>query len=302
MTRRIIIALLLFLLAASPLPATQRSVLRLPELTVVYDRGLDQTASKILPLYTDAKQDLQTLLQWPVDFRPTLVLINDRQQFAQMAGHPMVVAYALPSQNVMVIDHTRMAMAPFNMRTTIKHELCHLVLHHHIKGGRLPRWLDEGVCQWASDGFADIIMDSRRELLPAAILSGRYIDFATLNQRFPKQKNALILAYEQSKSIVEYISRTYGPQSVVDLLTLLRQGFLLDSAFESRLGISWEQLEAQWRDHLKKNISWFTYLSIHLYEILFVSAALLTILAYVRRVLRKKAYADEADPSDEFEP
>jgi hypothetical protein len=61
-------------------------------------------------------------------------------------------------------------------------------------------------------------------------------------------------------------------------------------------------LEAQWREHLKQHISWFTYLSTHLYEILFVSAAALTIIAYIRRALRKKAYADEADASDEFEP
>lgn len=302
MTRRLIFLILFFLLSATGLPATEPSILESPELTVVYDAGLEQTARQTQQLYADAKQELQSLFQWSLTSRPTLVLINARHKFQQMAGHPMVVAYALPSKNVMVIDYTRMTTMPFNLRTTIKHELCHLMLHHHISGDRLPRWLDEGVCQWASDGLADIIMDARRTLLPAAILSGRYFNLAALNQRFPPGKNDLILAYEQSKSVVDYISRTYGSKSVVDLLTLLRQGIGLESAVESRFGISFDQLEAQWRDHLKKNISWFTYLSVHLYEILFVSAALLTILAFVRRVLRKKAYADEADPSDEFEP
>lgn len=99
---------------------------------------------------------------------------------------------------------------------------------------------------------------------------------------------------------MEYISRTYGPQGVLDLLELLRQGYEIETAVEMRFAISFDQLESQWRYHLKKNISWFTYLSIHLYEILFVSAALLTILAYIRRVLRKKAYTDEPDSSDEL--
>ncbi len=302
MTRRSIFPILFFLLSATGLPAGEPSVLQSQELTVVFDRGLEQTARQTLQLYADTKQDLQALFQWSVAFRPTLVLINDRQKFQQMAGHPMVVAYAMPSKNAMVIDNTRMTTTPFNLRSTIKHELCHLMLHDHISDDRLPRWLDEGVCQWASDGLADIIMDARRALLPAAILSERYFDLAALNQRFPQEKNALILAYEQSKSVVEYISRTYGSQSVVDLLMQLRQGIRLESAIESRLGISSDQLEAQWRDHLKQNISWFTYLSTHLYEILFVSAALLTILAYIRRVLRKKAYADESYSSDEYEP
>jgi hypothetical protein len=95
------------------------------------------------------------------------------------------------------------------------------------------------------------------------------------------------------------MSRTYSPQGVLDFLELLRQGYDFDAAVATRFGVTFDRLEGQWQDHLKNNINWFAYLSTHLYEILFVSAALLTILAYVRRVLRKKAYADEIDKSDE---
>jgi hypothetical protein len=288
------------LLSATGLPATEPSVLETQELKIVYDGELEQSARNAQRMYADSRQELQRLFQWPVTFRPTLVLINDQHQFRQMAGHALVVAYALPSENVMVIDHTRMTTKPFNLQATIKHELCHLILHHHIQGERLPRWLDEGVCQWASDGLADIILDKRRELLPAAILSGRYLYLSNLKHRFPSDKNGLILAYEQSKSIVEYISRTYGQKGVTDLLELLRQGIEFERAIEKRFAMSFDQLEARWREYLKKNINWFTYLSIHLYEILFVSAALLTILAYIRRVLRKKAYVDQTDDSDEL--
>jgi hypothetical protein len=299
MNRRLIFAIVFFLSSATGLPAMEPFVLQSQELTVVYDAGLEQSARYAQRMYADSKQALQTLFQWPVSFHPTLVLINDQRQFRQMAGHPLVVAYALPSENVMVIDHTRMTTKPFNLQATIKHELCHLILHDHIQGERLPRWLDEGVCQWASDGLADIILDTRRELLPAAILSGRYLDLSKLKHRFPRDKNGLILAYEQSKSIVDYISRTYGPKGVLDLLELLRQGIELERAVEERFAMPFDQLQARWREYLKKNINWFTYLSIHLYEILFVSAALLTILAYVRRVLRKKAYTDQAENADE---
>ncbi|MDX1707690.1 MAG: peptidase MA family metallohydrolase, partial [Desulfobacterales bacterium] len=283
MASRLTLSILLFVLGAPLLVVATPSVVESPELTVFHDAGLEPSVQQAVRIYTDAKQELQTLLQWPLKFRPTLVLMNDRQKFLQMAGHPLVVAYALPAENVMVIDHTQMKIAPFNLRATIQHELCHLMLHHSISAERLPRWLDEGVCQWASDGLADIIMDSRRALLPSAILSDRYFEFASLNHRFPQDKNGLILAYEQSKSMVEHMSRTYGTQGVLDLLALLRQGATLESAVETRFGVSFDQLEAQWRDQQKKNINWFTYLSIHLYEILFVSAALLTLLAYVRR-------------------
>ncbi len=263
---------------ASPLSAGEPSMLDTQELVIVYDEGLNQTARQLLKAYPGIRQELEALFQWPLDFRPTLVLINDEKKFQQLAGHELVVAYALPKKNVVVIDYSKMNTSPFTLQTTLQHELCHLMLHDHIKDNHLPRWLDEGICQWASDGLADIIMDSKRALLPAAILSDTDLELAKLAHQFPRDKNALILAYEQSKSVVEYMSREYGQQGILDLLGLLRQGYDFESAFKMRFAITFDTFEDQWRGYLKENISWFTYLSTHLYEFLFVSAALLTVL------------------------
>ena len=257
---------------------------------VVYDKGLDQVARQVADMYPAIKQKLESDFQWPLSFRPTLVLIKDRTRFQQLAGHDLVVGYALPQKYAVVIDYSKMNTSPFSLLTIVKHELCHLLLHHHIKSDHLPRWLDEGISQWASDGVADILMDNRRARLPAAVLSGRDFDLVKLADRFPRDKNGLILAYEQSKSVVEYMNRQYGPQGIRDLLGLLSQGIDVESAFEDRFAISFETFENQWRNHLKESINWFGYLSIHLYEILFVSAALLTVWGFIRRLLRKKAY------------
>ena len=272
------------LLAAEP------SVLDTPQLVVVYDQGLKQAALQVLEAYPSIKQTLESIFKWPVNFRPTLVLINNQKKFRQLAGHELVVAYALPPKKVVVIDYSKMNTAPFTLQSIFQHELCHLLLHHYIKEDNLPRWLDEGICQWASDGLADILMDTKRTRLSAAILSGNYFDLAKLAYRFPHDKNGLMLAYEQSKSVVEYMIRQYGPQGLRDLLDLLRQKGDIEFAFEKGLAISFEKFEDQWRKHLKANINWFTYLSVHLYEVLFVSAALLTILGFIRRLHRKRVY------------
>jgi hypothetical protein len=226
------------------------------------------------------------------------VLLNDKKRFRHLAGHKLVVAYALPNKNVVVIDHSKMHTSPFTLQTTFKHELCHLVLHRYIRDDNLPRWLDEGICQWASDGLADIIMDTKRDLLPAAVLSDTYFDLQTLQHQFPQEKNALMLAYAQSKSVVEYLSSEHGSQGILDFLGLLQQGYDLKSAFELRFAIPFDEFQFQWRDYLKQNINWFTYLSIHLYEFLFVSAALLTILGFVRKMIRRRAYSAQEDKED----
>lgn len=270
------------------------------ELAVVYDEALDQTARQLLKAYPGIRQELEALFQWPLDFRPTLVLINNEKKFQQLAGHELVVAYALPKKNVVVIDYSKMNTSPFTLQTTFQHELCHLMLHDHIKDNHLPRWLDEGICQWASDGLADIIMDSKRALLPTAILSDTYLELTKLAHQFPRDKNALILAYEQSKSVVEYMRREYGRQGILDLLGLLRQGYDFESAFKMRFAITFDTFEDQWRGYLKENIGWFTYLSTHLYEFLFVSAALLTVLGFVRKIFRQRAYSAQEDDDEDI--
>ena len=288
---RALLSLSFLLLIAPPLlNAAGPATLNTPELMVVYDKGLDQTAQQISRAYPTIKQTLESMFQWPLSFRPSLVLIDNPKKFQELAGNELVVAYALPKKNVVVIDYSKMNTSPFTLEPIVKHELCHLLLHHHIKKDKLPRWLDEGVCQWASDGLADILMDSKHNRLPAAILSGSDFDLVNLAHRFPHDENGLILAYEQSKSVVEYLSRQYGPQSIYDLLGLLRQGVAIESAVEYRFGITFETLEEQWHNHLKANFNWLTYLSIHLYEILFVSAALLTVLGFIQRMLRKRVY------------
>ena len=278
--------------------AVEQKILDTKELVVVYDAGLNRTARQALAAYPIMKQELETSFQWPLDLRPTLVLLNDKKRFRQLAGHELVVAYALPKKNVVVIDHSKMNTSPFTLQTTLKHELCHLLLHHYIRDDNLPRWLDEGICQWASDGLADIIMDTKRDLLPAAILSGNYFDLEKLQHQFPREKNALILAYEQSKCVVDYLNRVHGSQGILDFLRLLQQGYDLKAAFELRFAIPFDEFEYQWRVHLKENINWFTYLSIHLYEFLFVSAALLTIFGFIRKIIRRRAYATEEDDEE----
>jgi hypothetical protein len=301
MARCAFLLILVLLLTAVPsLFAAPLSVLDAPDLVVVYDEGLEPAAQRVLSVYPSIKQALESMFKWYVNFRPSVVLINNQKKFRQLAGHELVVAYALPQKNVMVIDYTKMNTSPFTLQTTVKHELCHLLLHHHIKSDNLPRWLDEGICQWVSDGLADILMDTGRTRLPAAILSGNYFDLVQLARRFPHDKNGLVLAYEQSKSVVEYINRRYGPQGMRDLLGLLQQGVDIESAFQQQFAISFEKFEDQWRNHLKKSISWFTYLSIHLYEILFVSAALLTILGFIRILLRKKGYEEDGEAGEEL--
>ncbi len=294
----IIIISIYFILLPTSLLASEPSILEAEQVTVVFEEPLRSAAQEVAGLYPAVREELETTFQWYLDFRPTVVLIKDRQQFQQMANTDLIVAYAVPRRNVMVIDYTRMSTSPFSLRSTLKHELCHLLLHHYIDRSNLPKWFDEGVCQWASDGIAEIIMDYKRSNLTRAVLSGRYFRMHQLSTRFPRENDSLKLAYAQSKSLVEYISREYGKEAILSILNNLRSGLSFEKAVQESLGISFRELEREWIDNLKHSNTWFTYISIHMYEFLFVLGALIVVVGFIRVIIKKRRYADLEEDDD----
>lgn len=288
-----------FILLCSHLYAAEPSVLYADEITIVFDEPLRTAAGQVANIYPTIKRDLEKIFHWSVDFQPTVVLIQERQHFQRIAGTDVIVAFAVPQKYAMVIDYSKMHTTPFTLETTLKHELCHLLLHHHINKVKLPKWLDEGVSQWASDGIAEVIMDCNRSILSQAILSGKYYRMRTLDDRFPREKRPLQLAYAQSKSFVDYMGREFGKDSILNLLNSLRHGLTLDTAIEENFSISFADLEKRWLGHMRKKTTWFTYLTIHIYEILFFLGAVFVIVGFVRLVIKKRAYKDFDEEEEE---
>ncbi|UCF91698.1 MAG: hypothetical protein JSW39_26070 [Desulfobacterales bacterium] len=270
-------------------------MMRTAEVVVVFEEPLQNAALEVTRIYKVLKAELEKTLGWELNIRPEIVLVKERETFLRMARRPYFVALAVPAQNLVVIDYSKMNVHPFTLSTTLKHELCHLLLHHHIGGESLPRWLDEGISQWLSDGVAEIIRGRSRSALQAAILSGQHLDVQKMSRRFPDDQRSLELAYEQSKSLVEYIRREYGQAGLLNILAGLKDGVGLDGAIRNSLSTSLAELEAEWLNHLKKRTTWFSYLATNLYAILFFLAALMTIVAFIRRLNRKRNYEDEED-------
>jgi hypothetical protein len=285
----------LFMMFHGLLHAAERGTLEEKGVIVLFDEPLRVVAEEAVTLYPILEQEVEDALVRPVNFRPTVVLIKESETFNRMAGTNLMVAYALPEKNVMVIDYSKTRNDPFSIETTMKHELCHLLLHHYIKEENLPKWLDEGICQWVSDGIAEIIMSQKRSVLDEAILSGRYISIRALTGRFPRDKRYLMLAYEESKSLVEYMMGSFGEEAVLSVLNYLEHGMEVDEAITRGLSISLDELESRWHHDLKRRITWVTYLINHLYEILFFLAAMGMIYGFIRGLMKKRAYRDQEE-------
>lgn len=287
------------ILLAQSAAAAQPLVLQNDDIAVVYEPPLDTAAEEVLRIYPELRRDLEEFFGWNFDIRPEVVLVNDPQTFQKLSRSTYVVAYAIPDKNLIVIDYSKMNIQPFTLNTALKHELCHLMLHRHIVGDNLPKWVDEGVCQWVSDGIGELFVDKSRSGLDPAIMSGRIIALKRLKDYFPRDRGSLMLAYEQSKSVVNYIDRQYGYHTVLEILNFLRNGETIETAMSSTLNISLNQLEADWLENLERTPRLLVFLANNLYAILFFLAAVLSFFGFIRVLIKRRRKYKEWMEEDE---
>jgi hypothetical protein len=273
----------------------QLEVVQNSEVSVVYDKSLDSAAQEIVQLYPFLKKDLENRLGWRLHSSPQVVLVKNNQDFRKMTPNDLFVAFAIAEKNLIVIDYSRMNIHSFTLSVTLKHELCHLLLHQQIGRSNLPRWLNEGICQWVSDGIGEILVDKNWSGLDTAVVTGRIIPFERLKDNFPQDTTTLMLAYEQSKSIVAFIERKYGKRKIIDFLGHLKNGESIDTASLNVFSVATGQLEKEWLDQLARTPWWLVFLANHIYGILFFMAALLTLFGFIRAVKRRRAYKDPED-------
>ena len=283
----LVLLVILFLVSVTTMDASQSLVLESGAASVRFDPPQEAAAREVLRLYPIVQSDLERAIPWPIEFSPTFVLLTEGG-LEKIAESRLVAALAIPQRNLVLLDLSKMSKHAFVLETTMKHELCHLLLHHYINEGALPKWLDEGVCQWVSNGVVEIIMERKASSLDAAVLAGQIVPLWQLSEHFPGEDRSLLLAYEQSQSIVTYISQKYGTGKLLLVLNQLRDGKTFQEAVKESLGIGFKELESNWQRSLKKEHTWLLYVSMHLYEILFFTAALLTVGGFIRLIRRRK--------------
>ena len=296
---QLIIGFIAFIFCVTAVVA-QPLMLKTEEMVVVYEAPLASAAGEVVRIYPKLKQELEEFFGWNLDVRPQVVLIDNTLSFRKLTRNKLFVAFAVPDKDLIVIDYSRMNTRPFTLSVTLKHELCHLLLHRHISSQNLPKWLDEGVCQWVSDGIGEIFVNKGWSGLDSAVMTGRIIPLKRLTDYFPRDGASLILAYEQSKSVINYVDRQYGYHAIMEILEFLKNGETVETALLSSLAISPQQLEAEWLDDFESTPRWMVFLASHMYSILFFLAAVLTILGFIRHRIRRKKIYEEWEEEDDW--
>ena len=279
--------------------AAQPLTISTDEVVVVYEAPLESAAEDVVRIYPKLKLELEEFFGWNLGVRTQVILVGDTRNFRKLTRNKLFVAFAVPGKDLIVIDYSRMNTRPFSLGVTLKHELCHLLLHRHISKHNLPKWLDEGICQWVSDGIGEIFVNQGWSGLDSAVMANRIIPLKQLTDYFPQDEASLILAYEQSKSLINYVDRQYGYHAIMEILESLANGETVESALMNSLAISHRQLEKEWFKHLERTPRWLVFLASHIYAIVFFLAAVLTLLGFIRYMRRRKKIYEEWEDEDD---
>ena len=286
MFRYLLISFLLLGITHPFVSAASRGVLERTGLTIVFDEPLRGVAEQAALIYPGIVKELEDRLRLPAPSSSMLVLVKERSLFQQMVMEQIpVIAFAVPEKILMVVDCSKTSRDPFAMDKTMKHELCHLMVHHHVSGRHVPKWLDEGLAQWVSEGIGELAVARKRPLL-----ADRLIPMRALAVRFPPDWEDHLLAYEQSESFVEFIIRRHAIDGILKVLDRLKMEEPWETAVEKGLNVSFDNLEEEWIARLEKEQGWFLLVSQYLYEILFFLAALALAYGFLKAYIRKRDY------------
>ena len=120
---------------------------------------------------------------------------------------------------------------PENWQDVLWHEFCHVVTLT-ITQNKMPRWLSEGISVYeesqANPAWGQKMNPHYREM----VLGGELTPISDLSSAFmtPKSPYHVQFAYYESSLVVEYIVKSYGFDSLKQILTNLGEGVTINEA------------------------------------------------------------------------
>jgi len=223
------------------------------------------------------------------------------RRFAEIAGGGQPPDYALalafPRHDVILVRTGRLQAGTWSdLESTLSHELAHLVLGdvERQRGERLPRWLNEGLAEFAS-GRA--LLPAERSALAGAARHGTLPHFSEWEQAFPQHGDATSRAYTTACAFVQWVDGE-AVDGVSGLVARLAGGGV-DEAFQGELGWTAVEAEDAWLERIAADHSWWSSLlySLNLWGVV----ALIAVAAFVRQGFKTRRLRQELIRQEELE-
>ncbi|MEZ6187132.1 MAG: hypothetical protein R3F62_19245 [Planctomycetota bacterium] len=237
--------------------------------------------------------------------RPARIVLCDTEagfaaRYAELgSGRPpdYALALAFPEHDRILVRTARLQPGTWSdLESTLAHELAHLVLGdvERERGERLPRWLNEGLAEFAS-GRA--LLPEERSALAGQARHGTAPSLGDWVRAFPQDGPATARAYTHTCAFLSWVDGQ-AIDGVPGLVRGLRRGSV-DEAFVAELGWTADEAEHAWLEELARDHAWWRTLLFSLNLWGFVT--LLALLAFARHAWRTRRLRRELIRQDALE-
>lgn len=295
---RLAILLFIIVIAQSAGADVQWRVTRTKHFIIYYSAGAESVAQKSGTL----AEKWHGILSQKMKFTPggvtPIYLYPDRPSFSEATGVGL-------RERIVGIAHTRTLVirvdasgAYTDAATVIPHELVHVFISRRLGefSARMPLWVHEGLAKYLAQDWS---LDDA-ELLADAVSGGETLPLDKLVKTFPADERKRSIAYVQSRSAVEYIAKTYGGDSIPDLLDEFARGRLYPQALFNSIGVEPRKFEDQWQQSLWEKYKLGRWIKLGTAGVSAVMA-FLAVLAFRARIHQKRRKAQEMEDESRIE-
>jgi hypothetical protein len=174
--------------------------------------------------------------------------VSQLRSAVELTGRPWLGGLARPEFGVVLVAIANDDSASINMRRDIPHELTHLLVfvaaspnYHNV-----PHWLDEGLASLNETEPNP----AQAVALQNALSTNQLLPIESLCGAFPIDASSAVLAYAESRGVVQQIVNDYGSAGLQALLAAYRDGATCQAGVERGLKDSIASLELKWKSTL----------------------------------------------------
>lgn len=199
-----------------------------------------------------AYDSIRDLLKYEITNRISIIVYNSHNEFQQTN---VVWEYLEEGIGGVTELFKNRVVVPFEgsyaqFRHVIHHELVHAVLNDMFYGGtiqsllssssavQLPAWLNEGICEYASQRWETN--------------SDMFLRDATVHNYLPDIHNLDgYFAYRGGQSVWYYIATKYGEEKIAEIFSKIKSQRNVDKGFKAAINLSVKELSERWKKEQK---------------------------------------------------
>ncbi len=246
--RWVVMAMVVVMCRAPGAAQQARRIIGTDHLRVLYWPQSEELAKLAAASGDEALARLRGMLDAEPPERIDVYIVRSQAEFDELTGgenDPWIIGRALPSRLRVVVK----PMGPQRLPGLLAHELAHVMLDVAVgeAAWSLPRWVHEGVAQYAAHDFG---IDDQR-VIARASLGGKLLTIDELEGAFSGDREQVALAYAQSYTLVAYLSDLEPAKGIRPLLEQLAKGRDVRQALGLAFGLPVPQMEEQWLEGLR---------------------------------------------------